>query len=116
MNTNYLTLTRISSQNRHEKRKRFYPFLKVAGVQGFEPQSADPESAVLPLNDTPSRFNGAMIPQVLPLVKRLSPAKMESLDALGDWLLEVAIRAYNNYRKLFKTLYIVLLKGYLHAK
>jgi hypothetical protein len=27
--------------------------LSVAGVQGFEPQSADPESAVLPLNDTP---------------------------------------------------------------
>src|SRR6266700_5414091 len=24
-----------------------------AGVQGFEPQLADPESAVLPLNDTP---------------------------------------------------------------
>jgi hypothetical protein len=27
--------------------------LSMAGVQGFEPQSADPESAVLPLNDTP---------------------------------------------------------------
>ncbi len=26
---------------------------RQAGVQGFEPQSADPESAVLPLNDTP---------------------------------------------------------------
>jgi hypothetical protein len=25
----------------------------LAGVQGFEPQLADPESAVLPLNDTP---------------------------------------------------------------
>jgi hypothetical protein len=25
-----------------------------AGVQGFEPQLTDPESAVLPLNDTPS--------------------------------------------------------------
>jgi hypothetical protein len=24
-----------------------------AGVQGFEPQLTDPESAVLPLNDTP---------------------------------------------------------------
>src|SRR5689334_5850550 len=33
------------------------PLLKpfqVAGVQGFEPQLTDPESAVLPLNDTPS--------------------------------------------------------------
>ena len=27
--------------------------LSMAGVQGFEPQLADPESAVLPLNDTP---------------------------------------------------------------
>ena len=27
--------------------------LSGAGVQGFEPQLADPESAVLPLNDTP---------------------------------------------------------------
>ena len=27
--------------------------LNPAGVQGFEPQLADPESAVLPLNDTP---------------------------------------------------------------
>ena len=25
----------------------------MAGVQGFEPQLTDPESAVLPLNDTP---------------------------------------------------------------
>ena len=28
----------------------------LAGVQGFEPQLADPESAVLPLNDTPMLF------------------------------------------------------------
>ena len=28
----------------------------LAGVQGFEPQLADPESAVLPLNDTPMYF------------------------------------------------------------
>jgi hypothetical protein len=28
----------------------------LAGVQGFEPQLADPESAVLPLNDTPKLF------------------------------------------------------------
>ena len=28
----------------------------LAGVQGFEPQLADPESAVLPLNDTPIYF------------------------------------------------------------
>jgi hypothetical protein len=26
----------------------------MAGVQGFEPQLTDPESAVLPLNDTPT--------------------------------------------------------------
>ena len=31
--------------------------LSVAGVQGFEPQSADPESVVLPLNDTPLLCN-----------------------------------------------------------
>jgi hypothetical protein len=28
----------------------------LAGVQGFEPQLTDPESAVLPLNDTPSTY------------------------------------------------------------
>lgn len=28
--------------------------LSMAGVQGFEPRLADPESAVLPLNDTPT--------------------------------------------------------------
>jgi hypothetical protein len=36
--------------------------LKLAGVQGFEPQLADPESAVLPLNDTPISFVRSMIP------------------------------------------------------
>ena len=35
-----------------KKRERRYASLE-AGVQGFEPQLADPESAVLPLNDTP---------------------------------------------------------------
>lgn len=37
-------------------KRRFRQFYKpwyVAGVQGFEPQLTDPESAVLPLNDTP---------------------------------------------------------------
>ena len=33
-----------------------------AGVQGFEPQLADPESAVLPLNDTPTSLVRSMIP------------------------------------------------------
>jgi hypothetical protein len=33
-----------------------------AGVQGFEPQLADPESAVLPLNDTPMSSVRGMIP------------------------------------------------------
>jgi hypothetical protein len=28
----------------------------VAGVQGFEPQLPDPESGVLPLDDTPMRL------------------------------------------------------------
>jgi hypothetical protein len=35
-----------------QKRRGLSPLL--AGVQGFEPQLTDPESAVLPLNDTPS--------------------------------------------------------------
>ena len=35
------------------KKRRGMYILSMAGVQGFEPQSADPESAVLPLNDTP---------------------------------------------------------------
>ncbi len=39
---------------------RFISF-KLAGVQGFEPQLADPESAVLPLNDTPISFVRSMI-------------------------------------------------------
>jgi hypothetical protein len=34
-----------------KKRRGYKPLL--AGVQGFEPQLTDPESAVLPLNDTP---------------------------------------------------------------
>ncbi len=33
--------------------KPLHKLLQVAGVQGFEPQLTDPESAVLPLNDTP---------------------------------------------------------------
>jgi hypothetical protein len=43
----------------------------MAGVQGFEPQLTDPESAVLPLNDTPKHlsFARSIIPQVLNLVK-----------------------------------------------
>ena len=36
--------------------KNYHLLYKKAGVQGFEPQLADPESAVLPLNDTPSRL------------------------------------------------------------
>ena len=49
--------------------------LSVAGVQGFEPRSADPESAVLPLNDTPSEQYRCLsvcriIPQLLRVVKR----------------------------------------------
>ena len=46
------------------------PF-QVAGVQGFEPQLTDPESAVLPLNDTPRHlsFVSSIIPQVLSVVK-----------------------------------------------
>ena len=35
-----------------KKREGMTPSL-MAGVQGFEPQLADPESAVQPLNDTP---------------------------------------------------------------
>ncbi len=35
---------------------RSFVFANLAGVQGFEPQLADPESAVLPLNDTPISF------------------------------------------------------------
>ncbi len=32
---------------------RLHRLLYMAGVRGFEPQLTDPESAVLPLNDTP---------------------------------------------------------------
>lgn len=35
-----------------KERQNYITSLK-AGVQGFEPRLADPESAVLPLNDTP---------------------------------------------------------------
>ena len=38
--------------------------LSMAGVQGFEPQSADPESAVLPLNDTPTEQAAYLQPEV----------------------------------------------------
>ena len=31
-----------------------------AGAQGFEPQLTDPESAVLPLDDTPMRSNSTL--------------------------------------------------------
>ena len=35
------------------KKERCMKHLSMAGVQGFEPQLTDSESAVLPLNDTP---------------------------------------------------------------
>ena len=38
--------------------------LSMAGVQGFEPQSADPESAVLPLNDTPIEQAAYLQPEI----------------------------------------------------
>jgi hypothetical protein len=38
--------------------------LSKAGVQGFEPQSADPESAVLPLNDTPIEQAAYLQPEI----------------------------------------------------
>ena len=41
-------------KNAQKKRGSLLPLL--AGVQGFEPQLTDPESAVLPLNDTPIFF------------------------------------------------------------
>jgi hypothetical protein len=46
----------------------------MAGVQGFEPQLTDPESAVLPLNDTPllrDLFSSAIgiLHEVAPVVK-----------------------------------------------
>jgi hypothetical protein len=51
-------------------KKREVHWFSVAGVQGFEPQLADPESAVLPLNDTPISLVECMIPYVLGDVKR----------------------------------------------
>src|SRR5258708_6268383 len=42
------------------KKERFETSL--AGVQGFEPRLADPESAVLPLNDTPLLLAWSIIP------------------------------------------------------
>lgn len=40
--------------NNKEGRSAIFPPSILAGVQGFEPQLTDPESAVLPLDDTPS--------------------------------------------------------------
>src|SRR5581483_7148009 len=45
----------------YKKREVWLP-LFAAGVQGFEPRLADPESAVLPLNDTPMRPARCIIP------------------------------------------------------
>src|SRR6266851_546427 len=47
-----VVIYRVSDIYYDIKKERRYTSLK-AGVQGFEPQLADPESAVLPLNDTP---------------------------------------------------------------
>lgn len=41
--------SRISEAQKRDRRKA----VSLAGVQGFEPQLTDPESAVLPLDDTP---------------------------------------------------------------
>ncbi len=41
------------------KKERFTKTSLLAGVQGFEPRSTDPESVVLPLNDTPLCFAAA---------------------------------------------------------
>lgn len=44
----------------------------MAGVQGFEPQLTDPESAVLPLDDTPSSMLEKVVPPILFCVRHLS--------------------------------------------
>ena len=51
------------------------PNYKITGEQGFEPRPADPESAVLPLDDSPS----AKI--ILAL-----PADISKLDERPAWL------------------------------
>ncbi len=38
----------------YKKRTGFHPVLAKAGVLGFEPRQRDPESRVLPLDDTPT--------------------------------------------------------------
>ncbi len=49
-----LQAPRVDGGKRETKKERFVCNLSCrAGVQGFEPQLTDPESAVLPLNDTP---------------------------------------------------------------
>ncbi len=48
----YRAVRGSQGQSKTQKRRSFHNF-SLAGVQGFEPQLADPESAVLPLNDTP---------------------------------------------------------------
>ncbi len=48
-------------------RSLFLP--RLAGVQGFEPQLPDPESGVLPLDDTP--MTGNIVPLAAVVVNRI---------------------------------------------
>ncbi len=45
---------------------------RLAGVQGFEPQLPDPESGVLPLDDTPTGAQKKAVPPILFVVRHLS--------------------------------------------
>ena len=56
----------------------------MAGVQGFEPQSADPESAVLPLNDTPSHCAATVLPAICVRYDTLTFASCQALFFSSD--------------------------------
>ncbi len=65
----------------------------LAGVQGFEPQLTDPESAVLPLDDTPSSRSKKVVPPILFCVRHLSLPE-NGRRFLTCWLLaNVAVAA-----------------------
>ena len=61
----------------------------MAGVQGFEPQSADPESAVLPLNDTPSVQVTILLPVVCVVYDTLTFARCQAIFGRGKGFEEV---------------------------
>ena len=65
----------------------------MAGVQGFEPQLADPESAVLPLNDTPLYLAATVLSAVRVSYDTPTLARCQALGACGVYELVVGRQA-----------------------